>query len=287
MALQSTLKTRVSTKPLVSYPEDVTSEKSDHYVRFDVNVPSASEVTFGSTKAYATEPKGGSTQFSTVSVPRAPTKKVDQSIVLYMPANLEVSHKANYGEPEIGLIAASALGALKGFGGAGFNIGSILEKGKAEINNAGLGMLEGIGVSGVKAAVQIQQGKITNNRTEMAFESIDRRSYSFTFKMLPKSSSEAAAIEEIVNTFRFHSMPEFAGADGTGRTMIVPSTFNITYRPNIHLHHIGECALESVNVKYGGERPQFFVDHQPVETEMTLQFKELDLVTKEKIAEGF
>ena len=56
---------------------------------------------------------------------------------------------------------------------------------------------------------------------------------------------------------------------------------------NIHLHRIGECALESVNVKFGGERPQFFKDHQPVETELTLQFRELDLVTKEKVALGY
>ena len=287
MAQIATLKQRTSTKPLVAYPEDVQSDKANHYVRFDINIPSASEINFGSRKAYATEPKGSASQFNTISVPRAATKQVDQSIVLYMPANLEVSHKANYGEPEIGLMAAASLGALKGFNGGGFDVSGILEKGKAEINKAGLGILEGLGASGVKAAVQIQQGKVTNNRTEMAFESIDRRSFSFTFKMLPKSSSEASAIEEIVNTFRFHSMPEFAGGDGTGRTMIVPSTFDITYKPNIHLHKIGECALESVNVKYGGERPQFFVDHQPVETELTLQFKELDLVTKEKVAEGF
>jgi len=90
--------------------------------------------------------------------------------------------------------------------------------------------------------------------------------------------------------FRYHSMPEFEKSGGIGvegRTMIVPSTFNISYKPGIHLHRIGECALESVNVKFGGDRPQFFKDHQPVETELTLQFKELDLITKEKVREGY
>jgi hypothetical protein len=123
----------------------------------------------------------------------------------------------------------------------------------------------------------------------MKFEGIDRRPFSFTFKMLPKTAAEAADVEEIVTMFRYHSMPNFekGGTGVEGRTMIVPSTFDISYKPGIHLHRIGECALEAVNVKFGGERPQFFKDHQPVETELTLQFKELDLITKEKVREGY
>ena len=52
----------------------------------------------------------------------------------------------------------------------------------------------------------IRAGKIRNNRTEMMFEGIDRRSFSFTFRMLPTNPKEAEAIEDIVTTFRFHAM---------------------------------------------------------------------------------
>jgi len=45
--------------------------------------------------------------------------------------------------------------------------------------------------------------------------------------------------------------------------------------------------LESVDVKYGGERPQFYNDNRPTETELTLSFKELEIMTKDKIMEGF
>jgi len=277
---------KISDKPFMQYPSDVQGEGSKYYVMFEINQQEKSSVTFPNT-AYATTPAGQSSEFSTVSVPRPGTKRLEQAICLYMPASLEVTHKANYGEAEIGLIAAAAMGALKGFGGAGFEMNSVLDQARNEVTNAGLGILEGIGVTGAKATVEIQQGKVTNNRTEMKFEGIDRRSFSFTFKFLPKTASEAAEIEEIVRIFRFHSMPEFEGSRGNGRTMIIPSTFNIAYKPGIHLHRIGECALETVSVKFGGERPQFFVDHQPVETELTLQFKELDLVTKEKVFEGY
>ena len=82
------------------------------------------------------------------------------------------------------------------------------------------------------SAFEITQGKVTNNRTEMKFEGIDRRSFQFTFRFLPKSAAEALEIEEIVTMFRYHSMPEFdKGSQGVeGRTMVIPSTFNIEYK---------------------------------------------------------
>ena len=145
----------------------------------------------------------------------------------------------------------------------------------------------GSSLVGQEDIYDIASGTLTNNRTEMKFEGIERRDFSFSFRMLPTSPEEAQTIEDIVTTFRFHSMPEFDGGLVKGRTMIVPSTFDIEYRPNIHLHKISTSVLESVEVQYGGERTQFFTDDQPVETQLTLKFKELEIITKERILEGY
>ena len=90
-----------------------------------------------------------------------------------------------------------------------------------------------------------------------------------------------------MTAFRYHSMPEIEGSELTGRTMITPSTFDIEYFPNAHLHKISTSVLEGVDVQYGGERPQFFEDDHPVETQLTLNFKELEIITKERITAGF
>ena len=140
---------------------------------------------------------------------------------------------------------------------------------------------------GAKAAIEISQGKIQNNRTEMAFEGIGRREFSFEFRLLPNNAKEAETIERIVTAFRFHAMPEIEGSDLAGRTMIAPSTFDIEYFPNTHLHRISTSVLQSVQVNYGGDRPQFFDDDHPVETQLTLGFKELEIITKERIKAGF
>ena len=42
-----------------------------------------------------------------------------------------------------------------------------------------------------------------------------------------------------------------------------------------------------MNVEYGGDIFASFEDGQPVEVNMSLRFKELEVLTKERIAEGF
>ena len=112
--------------------------------------------------------------------------------------------------------------------------------------------------------------------------------------MIPKSEQEAEEIRKIVFTFKANMLPEIK--EGTaGRGMVVPNTFDIRYmymnRDNDFLHKISTCVLESMNVTYGGDRYRTFPDAgdgtPPVETTMTLNFKELELITKERVYEGF
>jgi hypothetical protein len=115
------------------------------------------------------------------------------------------------------------------------------------------GAAEAAGISGAKAATAIATGKVIVNRSEVVFEGIDRRTFNFTFKMMPRNASEADTIEKIVTAFRLHSMPSIEESIG-GRSMIVPATFDIEYTPDTHLHRISTCVCESVSVKYGGDR---------------------------------
>lgn len=271
----------------LTYPSDVgVLSRTDHYVEFMINEQVGAKAEFN-VGAYNLNPKGIPTR-NKGSVPRAPTRRALGSITLYMPSQIQVSQKANYGEAEMGMIVAAGLAGYKGFAGGVKNIdfGAVGETLKKEGANTAASALEGAGATGAKAALAIASGQTTNNRTEMKFEGIDRRSFQFSFRLLPRSSKEAELIEGIVTMFRLHSMPEFTN-DSLGRTLKAPSTFDIRYHPEEHLHKIGTCALEAVDVKYGGDRPQFFKDNQPTEVELTMTFKELEIMTKEKIGIGF
>jgi hypothetical protein len=270
----------------LTYPSEVgTMSRDSHYVQFFVNEQLNGSAEF-SVGAYVNG--GTNNDRNPGSIKRAPTVRTLGSICLYMPAQIQVSQKANYGEAEIGLVVAAALASGRSLGGDGsnFDLGTFAKTVGGEAANTLASAMEGAGATGAKAALAIKEGKTRNNRTEMKFEGIDRRAFQFSFRLMPKSADEAKRIEHIVTMFRLHSMPQFDVGD-LGRTLIAPSTFDIEYFPSEHLHRIGTCVLEAVDVKFGGERPQFFNDGQPVETELTLQFKELEIVTKEKIAKGY
>jgi len=269
----------------MAYPKELgTMARHEHYVMFYINAQENSSITF-SDGAVASSGAGSPGEATTLSIKRAPTKRLAQSIALYMPAQLSVGHTAKYGEAEMGAIVAGLNAGIKGIKDDDTSVGDLAKSLGNETAKAFAGVIGGV-ATGAQEAFEIASGTLTNNRTEMKFEGIERRDFSFSFRMLPTSPEEAQTIEDIVTAFRFHSMPEVLGSLA-GRTMIVPSTFDIEYRPNIHLHKISTSVLESVEVQYGGERTQFFTDDQPVETQLTLKFKELEIITKERILQGY
>ena len=237
-------------------------------------------------------------------VTRAPMVSSETMIKLFLPAQIAVSQKVNYGEAEIGGLIAGGMSSLKSFMGTDGSLGdkgvASLKAGLAEFTGAtgagGIGDValraaakvgEGLGVTGGTAAINITSGVTVNNRTEMMFEGLDRRAFAFTFRLIPHSAEEAATIKQIVDSFRYYMLPEVPEGATFGRALKAPSTFKIQYAHEKELHKIGESVLEGVDVKYGGDRPQFHRDNRPTETELTLQFKELDIMTKRSIVEGF
>lgn len=288
----------------LTYPDGIgQNTRHKHYVQFFVNEQSHAEARLG-IGAYEGQ-SSMNRDNSNVSVQRAPTRRALGSICLYMPSQLNVSHKANYGEAEIGALVAGIGASVANFANTNDtdgimdaikrSAGDLYDAGSAGFAQKMAGIAETAGATGAVAAVSIAQGKITNNRTEMKFEGIDRRAFNFSFRLLPRSHEEAEKIQQIISIFRASAMPEFDQTDGLKRTLIAPSTFDIRYMTIINgnhienpaLHRIGTSILEGVDVKYGGDRPQFYHDGQPVETELTLVFKELEIMTKEKINEGF
>ena len=237
-------------------------------------------------------------------VTRSPMKKSKGSVKLFLPAQISVSQKVNYAEAEMGGMLAAVMGAVSNYSGTG-GLGGLDALGKiftdvteGAAKTAGTSLAdaairtgakaaEGMGVTGATAYHNIKSGISFNNRSEMMFEGIDRRSFAFTFRLIPHSAREAAEIQNIVTSFRYYMLPEIPQGLEFGRALKPPSTYMISYSHQDTLHKIGECFLESVDVKYGGERPQFYNDNRPTETELTLQFKEMDIMTKRKVLEGF
>ena len=296
----------------VIYPEDLGSTDQGHYIQFFVNEQESAKIDFqGKATRFApgaqsvSYPGGGGR--SSITVPRAATKRLASSICMYMPATVALSQGTKYGDHEIGGAVAAAIAGYKAYQVSdGFfdTIGNVSSAAGGEVVKS---LVEGtkkaadVIAPGAKAAIDIAQGKITNNRLETVFEGVDKRTFAFAFKMMPKSEAEAVNVDKIVSMFRYYMAPSFDGGDMQSRTLISPATFDIEYhfqsgQRNDFLNRISTCVLTSCNVTYGGERTQFFrptsssrgkAGAPPVETSIELQFQELEIITREKIIEGF
>ena len=233
----------------------------------------------------------------TVAFKRPSTKRLDTTIAMYMPPTVKTTYAAQYTDTSISLGTGAAITALKE-----------LEEGDREAGREKLtqALTEGAGGAGraianevdpgIIAQLEAQEGRILSDRMELAFKGVDKRKFSYDFKMMPRSKREADEVAEIIYAFKFHMLPEMtAGEKQDGRSLNYPSTFDIQYmyvnQENNYLHKISTCYLESMDVTYGGSRYTTFDGNEdgapPVETNITLTFAEIELITRERITEGF
>ena len=240
-------------------------------------------------------------KISTVHVKRPPTVRMDTAIALYMPPSVAVSYGANYTDTEIGAAAAIGAQAYQDIVG-GKSLADTVNKnlkalgpeiGDGMIRKA-LGAIDMIpGLEGAMEVVEMQRGFIKAPRMELAFKGIPKRSFQYDFKMIPKSAAEAEEIQKIVKAFKLNMLPEMV--QGSAARLTIPNTFDIQYmyagRDNQYLHKISTCVLETMSVTYGGDRYKTFEatanGAPPIEVAIQLAFKEMDLITREKAAEGF
>ena len=238
-----------------------------------------------------------------VRIQRPATRRLDTAIAMYMPSSVQVTYGTKYADEAIGGLAAAASSIYQGVK-AGESPGealieqlpNIADDFKKKGLNVVTGIIDGLGItSGAREAIEITTGAVVADRMELAFKNVDRRSFQYTFKMIPKNSREADEIRKIVFAFKSNMLPEML--NGRDRdTMTVPNTFNIQYmykgKENDYVHRISECFLDNVGVTYGGDRYKTFEPHAddgapPVETAITLSFKEIEIITRERVFEGY
>ena len=231
-------------------------------------------------------------------------KRLDTAIALYMPAQVQVTYGAKYTDTEVSALAG-ALGQAVGDMSAGASLSDTYNKVVPMVTEGlqkkallmGADLLDGIGISGAREAIEIGRAAVIADRMQLAFKGVDRRAFQYTFKMIPRNSREADEIKKIVSAFKFNMMPEYKGGQGSARdTLNYPATFNIEYhyrgKENTYLNRVSECFLENMQVSYGGDRYKTFDPHNsegapPVETSITLAFKEIEIMHREKMKDVF
>ena len=287
-----------------SYQDQITKDlvNDDHKINFK-DLYKTPEFEGAPRKGLKVVDRGKQTSGSTIRVSRRPTKRLKSSIAMYMPSSVQVTYGAQYQDTPIGAVTENALNIYNDLQ-AGRGSDAIKELGQigTEVSNslqqfllASVGIIPGL--QGTREAFEMKTGNVIADRLELAFKGINKRNFQYTFKMIPKDRREVDMIRKIIFAFKSNMLPEFVGGDRGGRRMLVPNTFDIVYMygasQNLHLHNISTCVLENMSVSYGGDRYKTFTPDergegaQPVETSITLNFKEMELITRERAFEGY
>lgn len=133
-------------------------------------------------------------------------------------------------------------------------------------------------------ALQYSTGRAPNPFREQVFRNVENRTFRFDYKFLPQDELEADQVKNIIHRFKLHMHPELT----SGKLFyIYPSTFDIAYyfngKENNNIHKISTCVLERMSVDYGGQTWNTFNDGMPTEINISLEFRELERLTKERI----
>lgn len=237
---------------------------------------------------------------SSVGEKSAQYKRIKNAIALYMPADLQTRYSMNWSTDDSMAGTNMILGALntlsntvddaKGGGTAGL-VGAAGDRaGEAAGDVKSYLVGAALNSPGVGQGISKVSGVTSNPKQEQLFKNVNFREFQLTFDFMPRSQKEAAACRQIIKEFKLHMHPEYK--DGAGFLYTYPSEFDIYFYnngyENMNLHRHTSCVLTDMVVQYTTQG-QFntFADGMPVHTRITLQFKELALLSKEAIEDGY
>lgn len=199
---------------------------------------------------------------------QVPKKDYQTTVSLYMPDTLSFGYDVGYDGQTTLASAASSVP----FVGA--------------IARAATGVLDN---QAAKLALR-QFGYAFNPQAQMLFDNINFRTYPMTFTFTPRSAQEAAKVHEIIQTFRKHAAPTIVNASA-GFFFKPPSIFNVSFwsdgKENTNINKILDSVIENVEVNYAPNGWSAHKDGAPVQITMTLSFKEIVLVDRNKIENGY
>ena len=110
------------------------------------------------------------------------------------------------------------------------------------------------------------------------------------FTFTPYSKQEAETVTKIIQLFKYHAAPQIT-TGGAGMFFIPPSTFDVDFlfngKRNENVNKVAESVIESVDVNYAPNGWAAHDDGAPVQTTLTINFKEIELIDKTKIKDGY
>lgn len=290
------------------FPSDLGEEDNDHYMIININVPVMADVAGGPTFLSGGTGAGtliggtfGTQDFSKVDLLRfgndptaggflsdllrgdktalyRGTRRIAESVALHMPnGGLVYTEDNKYEEVSMTAMAGSFISG----------VADVIDNALGT-NGAITKVVDGIGsaiTTGAKLA-----GYPINPQVEVLFATRPMREWMFEVLLAPRNEKESETVREIIRTMRLYSAPELTGL---GFFLIPPAEFDITFyrngKENEYLPRINTCVLKRFEVDYAPAEGKYstFSTGAPVAVRMSMNFQEVEMLHKKRVAQGF
>ena len=307
----------------MKYPGDLMTSQQDHFAISQYRYrPSKGSAIFGGTSAAVQTLSTGIQNVSNL-------QSLIGTAFLPMPNNISDSNNVRWGEDAMGniaaAVAANTLGNFKSTAAtaaAGASIGSLfgagMDRGAAAsllIRNLNdlvskgavsqeLSML--LGSEGASRLMKAQgmgvesesilargAGIVPNSNLELLFNSPILRSFTFNYRMSPRSAEEAAIIRRIIRFFKQGmAVKKMSSKSGEASFFLgTPNVFKLEFRtgsrPIDGVNKFKSCALVSFSCNYTPDGIWAAYERgQPVSTVMQMTFNELEPIYDTDYQEG-
>lgn len=295
------------------YPSDLFDNRStygDNYVVFNINVPdsskllsegyarpttrdtvetgsaiakSAGELKTGIQESTKNTKIGGETG---LGLGLRQNRRITDSITLYTPNQLTARYSMSWDAEDV-VLGSAAADVANAFMGKSSSQSSLADK---ALSAVGVGASVGLSKLPGGGAASALTGLAGNPKKEQLFKNVDFRTFNFEYQFAPRSYKESVEVQNIIQLFKLHMHPEFK--DSAGFLFLYPSEFEITYyhgnSENMNLPRHTTSVLVDMSVNY---TPQgiynTFQGGASTLITMSLTFKELAILTKAEIMDGF
>lgn len=174
------------------------------------------------------------------------------------------------------------IGDYRGTGAAGFMKLIGLQSGATQnllIDAAALA--PGLSDSAPGHLAQLTIGRVRNPHHTLIFQGVSLKTYSFTWKMSPRSQAEAITLEKIIKNIKMYMHPNLSP---TGFSLEYPHLAELSFVvgdnqlvPNVKTSFLKNLTVNSS----GGGVPSFYKDGRSTIVEMGLSFQEINVQTRE------
>ena len=211
-----------------------------------------------------------------LAIPRY-TRRIKESIAMFMPNPVTFNTINEFQE-----ISLTAMAGGLATGAAALVAGALFGETGASLANA-------VGDSAGK--VSRLAGYPINPRVEVMFAKTNLRQFVFEFLMAPRNEQESENMKAIIRTLRFHSAPELDSSTA-GFTWIPPAEFDFTFYnkgvENTNIPRVNTCVLDRIEVDYAPQGVySTFSNGHPVAARLSLGVREIEVVHKRRVLQGF